>query len=594
MKTRWGMIVLTASSMVAAFGLLTGAFGQQTQARSIAGEWDGMIGQQRLVMNFEQAADGSLCGKLTLPDQGNATLPIESVTFAEGTLKLKLKGIGATFDGTLNAAGDSMAGTWVQGGANLPLTVRRPGVTAARFALKPRTIGSVALTPCRTVDGNSEGLCGTYSVWENRALKRGRKLALKVMVLPATSGTAAVDAFFPLAGGPGQSSIDAYPMTGYTNAIRKDRDVVLVDQRGTGGSAPMECSLRDMTSAQQVMGAEISAERLQMCVKQLEQTADLTQYTTSIFVDDLDEVRAALGYEKIDVMGASYGTRAAMVYLRQHPERVRTITLEAVAPPEYRIPLNFPRAIQGSIDQLIARCEADGRCHKAYPELKAEFVTVLDRLEKSPAQVQVSFGSGAQRSAQTITLTKGMFVSDLRRTLYVPQALTLFPLMVHKAYGGDLSLYASVAMQILSALEKMQNRNMFLSVVCAEDMPGMTEAMIKRETAGTYLGEYDVMQYQNYCRVWPQGTAPKDFHSAIRSEVPALLISGALDPATPPEMSAEAARNLKNSQVVVIKDGTHGTGSSCVDGIVARFVASAGKVDASCVERMKLEGFVVP
>ncbi len=594
---RWGWFVSKAALMVGLAWLVVGCERTPAQAPSakvpaqgIAGEWDGMVGRQHLVLTFE-IKDGGWTGKLVSVDQGNATLPIDSVTFAGGVLKLGLTGIGATYVGTLDAKGTSFTGTWSQGGATLPLILHRPGIVpqAAAFTLKPRTIGSVALVPCRTVDGNTEGLCGRYSVWENRTLKSGRKLALKIMVLPALNGPAAADAFVPLAGGPGQSAIEAYPLTGYTNAIRKERDVVLVDQRGTGGSAPMDCSLRDMASAQQVMGEEISKERLETCVKQLGQTADLTQYTTSIFADDLDEVRAALGYDKIDVLGGSYGTRAAMVYLRQHPEHARTITLEGVAPPEYRIPLNFPHAIQSSIDGIIARCEADVACHKAYPELKTEFLTVLDRLEKTPAQVEVSVGGGKQ----TITLTKGMFVSDLRPDLYIPEAVTLFPLMVHKAFGGDFGLYATVTMQVRLAIDKMVNRAMSLSVVCSEDLPGMTEAMIQHETASTYLGDYDVKRYENYCSVWPHGTAPKDFHDAIHSAVPALLISGALDPATPPAVSAQAAKDLTNSQVVLLKDGTHGTGSACVDGIVGKFVEAAGKIDASCVDGMKLGTFVV-
>jgi pimeloyl-ACP methyl ester carboxylesterase len=594
MKTRWGTFVLTAGLVAAGSALLAGTFAQTpgptAAAASVAGEWDGMIGHTHLVVKLQQTTDGALSGTLTVPDQGNVTLPIDSVTLAAGSLKIEIEAIGATYVGAKSAAGDSFEGTWAQGAANLPLTLRRPGAAVAAFTLKSRTIGSLALTPCRTVDGNSEGLCGTYPVWENRTLKSGRKLALKVMVLPALNGSVAADAFVPMAGGPGQSALEAYPVTGYTNAIRRDRDVVLVDQRGTGGSAPMECSLRDMTNAQQVMGEEISKERLAACVKQLEPTTDLTQYTTSIFADDLDEVRAALGYDKIDVLGGSNGTRAAMVYLRQHPEHVRTIALEGVAPPEYRIPLNFPHAIQTSIDRIIARCEADEACHKAYPELKMEFVTVLDRLEKSPVQVRVSVGGSGK---QSVTLTKGMFVSDLRPLLYVPEAVRLFPLMVHKAFGGDFGLYASVTMQVRSAVDKMVNRDMSLSVVCSEDLPGMTEAMIRQETDGTYLGDYDVKRYQNYCSVWPHGTAPTDFHAAIHSDVPALLISGALDPATPPEVSAQAARDLTRSQVVLLTEGTHGTGSACVDGIVAQFVKTAGKVDASCVEGMKLGKFVV-
>jgi pimeloyl-ACP methyl ester carboxylesterase len=587
MKTRWGLLGLR-TALVAAMAIMPMMAAAQTvNGNSIAGEWDGMIGKLHLVFVFASTSGSGWKLKLTSPDQGNAVVPVDSVTFADGKLDVEMKAIGGSYVATLRAPGDSFAGTWAQGAANLPLTLHRPGAQPAAFTLKPRTIGTVPLEPCRTVDGNIEGLCGTVSVWENRELKRGRHLALKVMVLPAPEGNAA-DAFFPLAGGPGQSAIEAYPATGYTNAIRKERDVVLVDQRGTGGSAPLKCDLRDIKIAQEVLGEEIPVERLRACRKQLEQTADLTQYTTSIFADDLDEVRAALGYEKIDIFGTSYGTRAALVYLRQHGNHVRTIGLEGVVSPEYRIPLSFSRALQSSIDQIIARCEATTECQQSYPDLRKEFDRLLVRLDKAPAKADVTVGE----SKQTVTISKGLFVSTLRPMLYVPQVISAFPLMIHKAYEGDWSIYTSVALQVRTAIDKAINRDLSLSVACSEDIPGMTEAMIRKESAGTYLGDYQVRQYQNYCKEWAQGHVPADFHAAVHSDVPALLISGALDPVTSLAVSRETARDLRNSQTVLLSNGTHGTGSSCVDGMVAKFVTTPRNVDASCTSEMKLGSFL--
>lgn len=586
MKTRWGWLGLKMVLVAAAMIPMTAA-AQKAEGPAITGKWDGMISKMHLVFEFEQTPESGLKLKLTSPDQGNAVIPVDSLTFVGGKLDVEMKAIGASYIATVSAAGDSFIGTWAQGATNLPLTLHRPGAQPVAFTLKPRTIGTVPLEPCRTVDGNIEGLCGTVSVWENRELKRGRRLALKVMVLPASEG-GATDAFFPLAGGPGGSAIEQYPNTGYTNAIRKERDVVLVDQRGVGGSGPMNCDLRDVKNVQQELGEEIPADRLRACHKQLEQTTDLTQYTTSIFADDLDEVRAALGYEKIDVFGGSYGTRAALIYLRRHGNHVRTIGLEGVVSPGYRMPLAFSHALQSSIDQIIERCAADATCRQSYPNLRKEFDTLLVRLDKEPAKTEVTVGG----SKQAVTISKGLFVATLRPVLYVPQAITAFPLIIRKAYEGDWSLYTSVAFQIRSTIDKSINRDLSLAVVCSEDIPGMTETMIRKDTAGTYLGDYQVRQYQNYCKEWAQGRAPADFRAAIHSAVPALLISGALDPVTPLEASRATSRDLSNSQTVLLKNGTHGTGSSCVDGIVTKFVATAGKVDDSCVAEMKLDPFV--
>jgi len=587
MKTRSGVLALKIALAVVAATTPMMATAQTAPGNSIAGEWEGMIGSLHMVFLFGQTPDGGFVLKLTSLDQGNTVIPVDSVAFDSGKLNVEMKAAGASYVATLSAAGDSLTGTWSQGATSLPLTLHRPGAPPAAFTLKPRTIGTVPLEPCRTPDGNVEGLCGTISVWENRELKQGRRLALKVMVLPALQGGAS-DAFFPLAGGPGQSAIETYPATGYTNAIRKDRDVVLVDQRGTGGSAPLKCDLRDITNAQAVLGEEIPAERLRACREQLSQTADLTQYTTSIFADDLDDVRAALGYEKIDVFGTSYGTRAALVYLRQHGNRVRSIGLEGVASPKYRIPLSFSRSLQSSIDQIIERCETTPACEQSYPDLRKEFDALLARLDKEPAKADVAVGG----SKQTVTISKGLFVSTLRPVLYVPEVISLFPLMIHKAYQGDWRIYASVALQVRTAIDRALNRDMSLSVICSEDVPGTTEAMIGDATAGTYLGDYQMRQYQNYCREWPQGHAPADFHAPVHSDVPALLISGALDPVTPLAVSRETARDLSNSQIVALNNGTHGTGSPCIDGLIAKFVATARTVDASCTDEMKLGPFL--
>lgn len=562
---------------------------EQPAPASIAGEYRGAIANQHLIVTLAQADDGTLSGKLSVPDQGNITLPFDSVTFTGGVVHLELKAAGASYQGTLSDSGDSIAGVWSQGGHDIPLTLRRSG-TAAAFTLAPRTIGSVAFQPCLSNDGNTEGLCGTYEVFENRAKKTGRKLALKIMVLPALSGHAAPDAFLPLAGGPGESAIGAFPLAAYTGLIRKDRDVLLIDQRGTGASAPLSCDLRDPRNVQQAIGGDIPAERVTACRDQLSQNADLTQYTTSIFADDLDEVRAALGYAQVDVFGGSYGSRAALDYLRRHGDHVRTLTLESIVAPGYRIPLSFSPAIQGSIDRVIARCAADAGCHKAYPNLGAEFQTVLDRLDRQPVTMTLPTATGTQ----TLTLGKGLFVSGLRPILYFPETIRAFPIIVHNAYNGDFKPYLSVVSRTRAGIDGAVNRNLFFSVVCAEDMPATTPEMVRRTAAGTYIGDFPVRQYQQVCSAWPHGEAPADFWTPIRSNVPALLISGTLDPATPPEMAADLARGLPNSQVVTIADGSHVTGSPCFDRMVAQFVATAAKVDAACVASIRLPPFLVP
>ena len=565
---------------------------QTADAHSVTGEWQGMVARLRLIVKIEQAADGTLTGKLTSVDQGNLTIPIDAVSFAPSTgLRLELKSIAAVYEGKLNEDGSELVGTWQQGGNSIALSFHRPGANADMPTLKPRTMGSVPLQPCRTVDGNTEGLCGKYEVYENRRSQSGRKIALNIIVLPAISDKHAADPWFALAGGPGQSAVDAYPLTGYTTKIRQQRDVVLVDQRGTGASNPLACELRDPKIAQEMIGESMVAEKVRACRSDLEKKADLTHYTTSIFADDLDDVRQAMGYDKINLFGGSYGTRAALVYLRRHGDHVRTIAMEGVAPPQYRIPLAFPKTTQGSVDQLIARCAADDACRKDFPNLKKEFQEIVDRLEKTPAHFEVDNGAAG---TQPVTLTRGMFVAALRPLLYIPGIISEFPYMIHRAYQNDWSIYGSAVIQVRNAIDKQIDRGMSLSVICAEDIPGTTEAMIRRDTTGTYLGDSQVRAYQKACGDWVQGAIPKDYYAPIRSAVPALLISGALDPATPPEASAQAAKDLSNSRVVVVKEGTHGTGSPCIDGLISEFVAqgSAAGLNISCADQIHLPPFL--
>lgn len=589
------IVLMTVFFTVAAVGASQTApqVAQPTTGRSVAGEWQGMVSRLHLVVKIDQAADGTLSGKLISVDQGNVTIPIDAVSFTpDGALELDLKSIGAAYEAKLSDDGKELIGTWKQGGNSVPLSLHRPGASAEKLTLKAKTLGRIPFEPCRTVDGNTEGLCGKYEVYENRSSQSGRKIALNIMVLPAISDKPASDPWFALAGGPGQSAVEAYPLTGFTAKVRQQRDVVLVDQRGTGKSNPLPCQLRDPKDAQEMVGESMAPEKVHTCRVELEQKADLTQYTTSIATDDLDEIRQAMGYDKINVFGGSYGTRAALVYLRRHGEHVRTLTLEGVAPPQYLIPLAFSRTTQNSIDQLIGRCAADDVCHKDYPDLKKEFAAIVDRLDKSPAHFEVKNRNAG--ATQAVMLSRGMFVAELRPLLYVPELVSEFPYMIHRAYQNDWSMYGAAVLMIRDAIDKTLDRGMSLSVICAEDIPGLTEATIGHETKGTYLGDFQVREYQRACREWSQGAIPVDFRSPIKSSVPTLLISGALDPATPPEASAQAAHDLTNSRVVVVKDGTHGTGSPCIDELISQFVAQGSTADlaVACADQIHLRPFL--
>jgi pimeloyl-ACP methyl ester carboxylesterase len=328
------------------------------------------------------------------------------------------------------------------------------------------------------------------------------------------------------------------------------------------------------------------------CRAELEKHADLTQYTTSMAADDVDDVRQALGYDKVDVLGGSYGSLAALVYLRRHAAHVRAVAIEGVAPPDYRMPLAFAKTIQSALNRLFANCEADAGCHKDYPGLKAEFETVIKRLDREPAKFD--FQSTPSGKAQEITLSRGAVVSDLRVLLYEPSIVSQLPYILHRAYQGDWSGFAAAAVTMRSATDSAIARGLAFSVNCSEALPFIDEADIRRETEGTYLGDFDVRVQQQNCAAWPHATVTRDFLAPVRSDVPVLLIAGEEDPATPPWLAVHAADGLTHSRVVAIPHGTHLTGAACIDNMMVQFIkaASVEGIDAACADRIRNPPFV--
>lgn len=577
--------------MLRFFVSLLVATGVASAASPVTGEWHGAIMKLRVVVKLEQSAEGIFSGTLHSLEQGKSSIPFTAVTFEADVLNLELTSIQASFEGKFNSPTEEIVGIWKQGGSSIPLILRRPD-GQAKSSYRPHTRGSVALTPCRASDGNTEGICGTYDVFENRQTKAGRKIALRIMILPSDAAKPAPDPFVALAGGPGQSAVDAYPPAPLIGQMRKTRDILLVDQRGTGKSNRLECELRNSRSAQAVVDGDRDVEKIKGCRTELEKIADLTQYTTSIAADDLDDIRAALGYAKINVYGGSYGTKAALEYVRRHGQHVRTLSLRGVAPTQYKLPLPFARTIDESMKGLFEDCAKDEGCNKSFPDLKKEYRVILERLDKEPAQFEVF--NQVVKEKQQVTMTKGAFVSNLRIMLYMPQIVASLPFLIHRIHSGDWLTFSQTLLALIPAIDPGIARGMFFSVVCAEDVPFITDEEVKKETADTDLGDYQVRTYRSYCEVWPRGKAAEDFTKPVQSDVPTLLVAGERDSATPPSDARDAARTLSKSRVVAIAAATHGTSSPCIDQMFSSFVnrGSVSDVDASCAEKMTLPRFL--
>lgn len=460
-----------------------------------------------------------------------------------------------------------------------------PGSAAPQLALKE----------CRVEGAPVQGKCGVFEVPEDRANPNGRKLGLKVVIIPALARVPEADPLFLFAGGPGQAATDAFgPLIGALERVRKKRDLVLIDQRGTSSSSTLYCDVDDKkaTLAERMAAGAFPKDKLEACLKT--HPADPRFYTTSIAMQDMDDARAALGYSTINLWGGSYGTRAALVYLREHGEHVRSVVLDGVAPLTMRVPLYFARDAQRAITLLFESCAKDASCNKAFPDLKARFDALLTKLEKEPAKVKVNDPLTGEPTE--LTIGRETFAGLFRGELYAPELAVLVPLTIDRAIKGDFAPFVAQGMTLSRGMAKGMSLALMLSVLCAEDLPRTPKAEIEAVSAGTFLGPHAVMEFADACAYWPHAEIPAAFHEPVKSDKPVLLLSGELDPVTPPSWAEEAKRTLSNSVHAVAPGVGHGvTSVGCAPNVVGKFIetASTKDLDEGCLARSTRPPFFV-
>lgn len=478
----------------------------------------------------------------------------------------------------------------------LPSRITRIVPLAALLALPAAAqTRTLTLQPCSVSGYPADARCGTLQVPENRDQPGGRQLALHVVVLPARTAAPAREALAFFGGGPGQAATDFVGGHESFGAIRESRDLLFVDQRGTGRSSPLECSFRDPANLQTYLDHFIPPERAAQCRDSLGRTADLSRYGYPQLAHDTEAVRVALGYERLDLWGGSYGTRAAMMYMRMYPQRVRSAVLQGLVPPPFLQPADYAPDMEAALNGLLARCRADVACNAAFPGAAAEVRAVAARLEAQPAMAEVL--DLPTRRRVRLTLGRGTFVETLRRMMYNPTGANRIPYVVHQAFTGD---YGPILREVLADRRMMEQSSwgLYLSIICSEDMPFIDPAAVARQNGATLLGDYRYTQQAAACRGWPRYTPPPGYHEPLRSDAPVLLLSGELDPVTPPRWGELAAATLPNALHVVVPGGAHGyggmPGAECVEALVVRFVvqSSAQGLDTSCVQRIRRPPFL--
>ena len=471
----------------------------------------------------------------------------------------------------------------------------------------PRRTPPAGFTECTREDVRGPAWCGRVRVPENHETRRGRTIDLEVVILPATGRAPLPDLVVWLEGGPGVSAIkDVGWWQG--SPLRAERDLVFVDLRGTGASRPLNCDLFDRSDStgqgvERLLGPDLfPLAGVKRCRAALERTADLRLYHNTIMMDDLDDVRAKLGYDRLNLIGGSGGTRAALVYARRHPEHVRTMLLAGVVGTYHKMPLYFARDAQRALEGVATECAADSLCHRHFPDVLGDARLALARAGgNATAEVRDPVSGTVTR----VPVPPGLVAEMIRKMLYGTEGSSQLPLYMHAAAEGDFRPLVERAIRSRSYAAEGQGDGVYFSVTCAEDLPWVDRAAATKAAAGTFLGTARLRQQLDACAAWPRGRVPADFAEPVRSDVPTLLVSGALDPVTPPWQAEEVARDLRNSLHIVVPSAGHETplptgesdpelvGSECVERIEIEFVrrGSVAGLDTSCVRAIRRKGF---
>lgn len=467
---------------------------------------------------------------------------------------------------------------------------------AAPTTVAPRSQSQIELQPCRFPNHKSELFCGKYFVYENRSLRAGRMIGMNIVVVPSLAPKPAPDPVFFFAGGPGQGAarIAQAREDPLMRELRRHRDLIYIDQRGTGGSNPLRCAVTGAGDSLQTTFRDIfDPEMIHTCRQFLEKDADLRLYSTVIATKDIEEIRQALGYDKINLYGVSYGTLSAMEYLRRYPDKVRSVLLAGFATPAAKLPLHFAKGTQRALERLIEDCTADESCRSTFPSLQSDFASALKAFVNGPVQIEMMHPK--TKTIQTVTLSRGLFTERLRLMLYDHSGSRLIPLLIHRAGQSDWLPFMKVILTPVFTPAYSVALGTYLSITCSESVPFIDATEIVQETSGTFLGDYRTVRHQRACDLWPRGSIPNDYFFPVKSDVPVLMLSGDMDPATPLELGKAVARNLPHGRQVVLRNTPHSYDSDCSRSLAVEFInrGSTQNLDAQCADTTRRPPFLM-
>lgn len=461
-----------------------------------------------------------------------------------------------------------------------------------------RTLGTIDLAPCDLKDSAGAEIlraeCGALRVPEDHAAPGGPGLELKIAMVAAHAPEPAPDPVFFLAGGPGQSAIEAYPsIASAFDRIREKRHIVLVDQRGTGGSNRLACPNLEENPGLLQGADDLETQRrlARDCLAGLK--GDPRFYTTGDAVRDLEAVRVAIGAPAINLVGGSYGTRVAQEYLRRHPGTTRSVILDGVAPAEVILGVDHAKNLDAALGMVAARCAAAPACRKAFGDPRATLRQLMADLGRTPRTVNVTDAKTGATIAGTLTDDGVRAVARL--FAYQPETAALLPLVLHEAAQGRPQTLVAQARLILDELGEQIAHGMQLSVMCTEDAPFLKP---DPADAGTVLGSIFVAAILAQCEPWPRGVLPDDFHRPVVSDRPVLILSGEFDPVTPPRYGDQVLKSLSRARHLVAPNTGHiAMLRGCLPRLAAEFIETLDPqgLDAGCLERIPpVPAFLTP
>ncbi|HTN49894.1 MAG TPA: alpha/beta fold hydrolase [Burkholderiaceae bacterium] len=472
----------------------------------------------------------------------------------------------------------------------LPLLLAAAVLTLS--ACRPAPTQADALEPCRLPGIEREIRCGSVSMPEDPDAPAGARIDVRFAVVPAVARNARPDPVFVFAGGPGQAASQVIGMMMPVLAeLNARRDIVFVDQRGTGRSNRLDCP-DDETSLAARLDPAQQLEALKRCLRALR--SDLRQYATWIAVRDYDAVRERLGADRINLWGGSYGTRAALEYLRQFPQNVRTVVLDGPAPPDMVLPLAFAIDADAALTALSAACRVDAHCSARYPDFDVRVEALIRRARTG---FDITVADPLTGRPQALHVDSRLIASLLRVPLYLPSLAAVLPYALAASGDGDYGPLVTLSAAVSSRLQEHLALGMHFAVVCAEDMPLIARSNAAA-AASTRFGGTFVELYAEACAEVPTRPVPAEFFQVEVTDVPVLILSGGLDPATPPRHGAALAQRLGGrARHVVSPYLGHGVSAqACAPRLISQFVrsADAASLDTTCLERLPAPAFFEP